>query len=279
MPSVAMTQALRQEYARLFESCAIRSQRRQAVEAIVARMRDNRSRYQQVGETQGVPWGFLAVIHNMEASGDFSGHLHNGDPLNARTVKVPAGRPKRGAPPFTWEVSAQDAMVLKRFGRNTDWSLAGTLYQLERYNGWGYRLYHPQVLSPYLWGFSEHYVSGKYVADGTWSDSAVSRQCGAAVLLRRLAENGLVDFADRPAPSPETSPRVPHFAGGQPRDSQQIVKAKELQRWLNTYPRIFLKVDGMAGERTSKAYTWVTGAFLPSAPEAPSARRIDQPAE
>ncbi|SHE38076.1 Lysozyme family protein [Modicisalibacter ilicicola DSM 19980] len=266
MPSVSLTQPLRREYERLFEDCVIRPARRQAVDRLIEGMQENRSRYQQVGEAQGVPWGFLAVIHNMEASADFSRHLHNGDPLDARTVQVPAGRPRSGSPPFRWEESAQDALAMKRLGTRTDWSLAGTLYQLERYNGWGYRLYHPEVLSPYLWSFSTHYTSGKYVADGTWSDSAVSRQCGAAVLLRRMAENGLVAFADRPPPAEEDSPLVPRYARQRPHDKHLEARVKELQRWLNTYPGIFLKVDGVPGGRTSAAYTRVTGAYLPDAP-------------
>ena len=267
MPSVSLSQPLRREYERLFEDCVIRPRRRQAVERLVAGIQENRSRYQQVSDAQGVPWGFLAVIHNMESSGDFSRHLHNGDPLEARTVQVPAGRPRGGSPPFTWEESARDAMALKRLSARTDWSLAGTLYQLERYNGWGYRLYHPQVLSPYLWSFSTHYTSGKYVADGTWSDSAASRQCGAAVLLRRMAENGLIAFADRRVPVDEDVPLVPGYAMQRPHDPAQAARVEDLQRWLNGYPGIFLKVDGVAGRRTSEAYRRVTGAYLPDAPQ------------
>jgi len=38
----------------------------------------------------------------------FKLHLHNGDPLTARTVNVPKGRPKTGQPPFAWGISAKD---------------------------------------------------------------------------------------------------------------------------------------------------------------------------
>src|SRR5436309_1074388 len=75
----------------------------------------------------------------------------------------------------------------------------------------GYRRYHPEVRSPYLWSGSTHYTSGKYVEDGRWSDTAVSRQLGAAVLLRRMAELGLARFADAPAtdvPRVRYAPRV-----------------------------------------------------------------------
>ena len=86
----------------------------------------------------------------MESSLNFKRHLHNGDPLTARTVHVPSGRPRQGDPPFTWEQSAADALTLRNLGPRTDWSLSGTLYALEGYNGWGYRRYHPEVFSPYL---------------------------------------------------------------------------------------------------------------------------------
>jgi hypothetical protein len=98
--------------------------------------------------------------------------------------------------------------TMRGIGSGSDWSLAGSLYQIEGYNGWGYRLYHTHVLSPYLWSYSVHYTSGKYVADGTWSDTAKSGQCGAAVLLRRMAESRQIEFPDQPAPDAATPPLI-----------------------------------------------------------------------
>src|SRR5688572_19382175 len=112
MPSVSLTSALRHEYTDLFNTCSIRPDRAQAVEAIIARFNTNAQRYREAGDPLGIPWFFIAVIHSMEASLDFSRHLHNGDPLTARTFQVPAGRPKSGMPPFTWEESASDALSL-----------------------------------------------------------------------------------------------------------------------------------------------------------------------
>jgi hypothetical protein len=199
----------------------------------------------------------------MEASLNFNKHLHNGDPLTNRTVQVPAGRPKKGNPPFAWEDSASDALSLKGLNSQTDWSLAGTLYQIERFNGWGYRLYHQHVLSPYLWGFSTHYKSGKYIADGTWSDTAVSLQCGAAVLLRRMAEKEIIEFPDQPTPKSDALPLVVSYSLSKSIDSSILFRVEDLQRWLNTFPGIFIKVDGVPGNRTSDAYKKVTGVYLP----------------
>ena len=151
--------------------------------------------------------------------------------------------------------------------RGTDWSLAGTLFQIEGYNGWGYRRQHPQVLSPYLWSFSSHYTRGKYIADGTWSDTAVSKQCGAAVVLRRMAEKGLVSFKDQPTPASGRPPLI-NYSMKKPADPLIVQRVLDLQAWLNTLPGVFVKLDGVPGERASDAFRKVTGRFLPGDPRA-----------
>ncbi len=264
MAKLSLTPALKKEYKRLFNSCLINPTSLNDVNTLVDSLYEHRDQYQGVAEKMGMPWGFIAVVHNMESSRNFKKHLHNGDPLNARTVHVPEGRPL-GNPPFTWETSAVDAMNLRKLGAETDWTLPGTLYELELYNGIGYRLYHPHVPSPYLWSFSNHYQSGKYVSDGTWSDSAKSAQCGAAVLLRRMAENGYIDFVDQPSPAVEEGPIIVSYSTTRPR-SPDVAKTENLQRWLNTFPGIFVKVDGAPGDRTSAAYFKVTGQYLPGDP-------------
>jgi lysozyme family protein len=266
MPTIQLTNTLRQEYVTLFNTCGIRPERLDAVNTVVDKLTANRARYESAGADLGIPWSFTAVIHAMEAGLDFTKHLHNGDSLTKRTVNVPAGRPKTGAPPFTWEASARDALSMKGLNPQTDWSLAGTLYQIERYNGFGYRLYHPHVLTPYLWSFSSHYTSGKYVADGTWSDTAVSKQCGASVLLRRMAERGIIEFSDQPSPKPDTPPLVVRHSNSKPTNPADVTAAETLQKWLNTFPGIFVKVDGVPGDKTSEAYRKVTGSYLPGDP-------------
>ncbi|MBC3808803.1 hypothetical protein H8K52_15785 [Undibacterium seohonense] len=113
-----------------------------------------------------------------------------------------------------------------------------------------------------------HYKSGKYVADGTWSDTAVSKQCGSAVLLRRMAEVGQVGFIDQPVPKQNSTPIVPMYAVTSSKDVAIVLRVEELQKWLNTFPGIFVKVDGVPGGRTSEAYRRVTGSYLPGDPRA-----------
>ena len=112
--------------------------------------------------------------------------------------------------------------------------------------------------SPYLWAFSNHYTRGKYVADGRWSETAVSRQAGAATLLRRMAERGLVGWekteGERPFLRYSEAGPVPH--------------ARDLQVFLNRLPGIHLKTDGWPGPRTSEAFKRATGYYLLGDPRA-----------
>jgi lysozyme family protein len=180
---------LRDEYGRLYRKLTVRPERIEALDWHLAMIRKSRSRYENVSNQTGVPWYFIAVTHGLEASFNFRAHLHNGDfPLSSRTRQVPAGRPTKWLPPSDWESSAKDALRLLGFTGQKDWSLERTLYRLEAYNGFGYRGF--GVPTPYLWSFSNHYDRGKYVADGKFSTTARSQQCGAAVMLKMLAEAG-----------------------------------------------------------------------------------------
>jgi lysozyme family protein len=193
MPTPKFTAALAKEYSDLFNRCEIAPDKMAEVEGVVERILQSQTRYARVATQSGVPWYVIAVIHNMECGLSFAKHLHNGDSLERRTVNIPVGRPKTGKPPFAWEVSALDALEYDGLTRWNDWSIGGICYKLEDYNGWGYRAH--KINSPYLWSYSNLYRSGKYVADNKWSDKAVSRQCGAAVILRGMSERGVVDLA------------------------------------------------------------------------------------
>jgi len=266
---IKLTDKLRDEYQNLFDTCQIRPQRQNFVEEMVNQISKNKSRYAEVGNALKIPWFFIGTIHCMESSLNFSCHLHNGDPLTKRTFHVPKNRPLLGNPPFRWEVSASDALTLEGFDRIDDWSIPATLYELERYNGFGYRQKHPEVLSPYLWSFSVHYTSGKYASDGVFSSTLVSKQCGAAVLLRRMSERGVIRFDENGLPDitedrlqsdkDELSTLAPQVVFSKSRRSDPAAK---LQILLNTFPGIFVKVDGIPGPRTSTALQKVTGHFL-----------------
>ena len=269
--AVSLTSDLSKEYQSLFDTCE--TQRQATVEKLVGQIVQNKDRYRVAGKPLGVPWFFIGCIHNMESSQNFNKHLHNGDPLTARTTHVPQGRPKDGDPPFSWEASATDALQLEALDKVKNWTIPGILFQMEKYNGFGYRNKHPEVLTPYLWSFSNHYTTGKFVEDGKFDPEAKSSQCGAAVLLRRMSETGDItfdadgdpqlDFKDRPAPSIESFDPLVTFS-----ETEKSDVAKTLQRALNAMPGIFLRVDGLPGDRTSDAFKKVTGHFLKGDPRA-----------
>jgi lysozyme family protein len=179
---------LRAEYITLWESAVPRVDKAKDVDATAKKILANRGRYEYISSKSGVPFYVVGVIHAMESGCNFDTHLHCGDPLTARTRNEPKGHPRTGKPPFTWEFSALDALRLKNLQLVTDWSIPRICFELERYNGWGYRQYHPGTLSPYLWSGTSHYTKGKYVSDGKWSPSAVSGQSGAIAILMRLAK-------------------------------------------------------------------------------------------
>ena len=258
MAKIEFTQTLQKEYEDLYTLMEIRLDKLSEVEKNVDKILQYKTRYQAVGGFLGIPWYFIGIIHSMESGQSFSRHLHNGDPLNARTRQVPSGRPKTGNPPFSWEDSATDALKYHDLDRVSEWSLVRILYELERYNGWGYRLYHQHVYSPYLWSYSNQYTKGKYIADGTWSETAVSRQIGAVVLLRRLEERKEIpSFSELP------SSKKPFFTYSKKKEP----RADDLQRFLNTFDGVTLLVDGAPGKKTSEAVKKLFGNYLPNTPE------------
>ena len=183
---------LSDEYVRFFKGAKIKSARKSIVKKFAAQAISNRARYESVGNKLGIPWWFIAGIHLLESSYNMTTHLHNGDPLSGKTFRVPAGRPKSGSPPFKWETSAVDALKMQGLDGLGDWSLPRALYRWEKYNGFGYRK--KGVPTPYLWSFSSVYDKGKFVADGVFDVNKVSKQCGAAVLLRHLFDTGVVSL-------------------------------------------------------------------------------------
>lgn len=101
MAKVQFTDALRTEYQTLFDTCQIKPAKAGEAERLVSTLLANKARYTAVGDPLDIPWYAVAAIHHMECSQDFRKHLHNGDPLTARTKNVPANRPKSGSPPLS----------------------------------------------------------------------------------------------------------------------------------------------------------------------------------
>ena len=171
-------------YQQLYETMVVNPNKVSKAKGLADKIISNKERYLQVEAATKVPWYIIGVIHYRESSNSFTRHLHNGDPLAAKTFHVPAGRPLKGNPPFTWEESAIDALKLTGLTAVTDWSIENMLTRLEKYNGLGYKK--KGLPSPYVWSWSNNYKAGKYVADGKFDPNVVDAQCGVAVLLKYL---------------------------------------------------------------------------------------------
>jgi lysozyme family protein len=184
---------LREDYTNDWIEVAILDELADEIDDIVNRAVKNKFRYDSIPSAQRIPWPLIAAIHNLECSQRFDQHLHNGDSLDRKTIHVPEGRPP-GRGPWRWEDSAHDALSIAGFLGWSDWSVAGCLYKAEAYNGWGYRA--KDIRSPYLWGGSSKQQPGKYVRDGVWSATAVTKQIGVATLLCRMFERDIYVFPE-----------------------------------------------------------------------------------
>jgi lysozyme family protein len=261
-----------QNYLQLWSTIEVRPEWKKTSDAIAKKIVSNQGRYATAVTGTAIPWWFIAVVHAMECSLRFDQHLHNGDPLTARTVRVPKDRPAAGAPPFTWEESARDSITYENLDKVIDWSLPSVLYHWHRYNGINNEYKLRGIPTPYLWSGSQHYTKGKYVADHQFDPNAVSGQAGAAVILKALVDMGAVAVdkhfavATNPAAATEHIPslnidaagaafqHVPaelDFPGvlstGSPKNA---MAATRVQEWLNIHG-VVTPIDGDFGHSTA----------------------------
>jgi lysozyme family protein len=138
--------------------------------------------YLDIEKRSGVRWIFVACSHYRESDQNFSTNLGQGDPLNHKTIHVPAGRgPFLG--PNAFADGAVDALTkCAPFAcRITDWSIGSLLTWLERYNGLAYA--NAGVPSPYIWSGTNQYVRGKVTFDHGPIEPVVDKQLGCAGLI------------------------------------------------------------------------------------------------
>jgi N-acetylmuramoyl-L-alanine amidase len=182
---------IRNEYVALWNTMEVRPDKLAKVAAMATTIASGRPRYESVAAAfpNLLPWYVVGILHAMACNCDFKTHLHNGDPLSARTVSFPKNRPSVWDPSWRWEVSANDAISIDRLDKVQGWTLPRILSTFERYDGLGSRRRFGKATA-YLWGYSSHFVRGKYVGDGQWDPEAVAKQPGAAVLLAQLVRVG-----------------------------------------------------------------------------------------
>jgi lysozyme family protein len=271
----AVSPGWNQNYTQLWHTMEIRPEWKKTADAVARKILAKQGRYAAAVSGTKVPWWFIAVVHAMECSLRFDQHLHNGDPLSSRTVRVPKGRPPAGSPPYNWEESAGDSIVFEKLDQVTDWSLPSVLFHWHRYNGINNEYKRRAIPTPYLWSGSQHYTKGKYVADHKFDSNAVSGQLGAAVILRSLIDLGVVTVdgqlavGTNPAAAAEHLPSLnidmsgaafKHVAAeldypgplstGAPKTATAKKAANRVQEWLNIHD-FATSIDGDFGDSTA----------------------------
>lgn len=207
----------------------------------------NKDRYLAIARRAGMPdiaWVFIAVSHYRESSQDFSRSLAQGDPWNKVSIHVPAGR----GPFQSFEDAAVDALVKcsPYAAKLKDWSIAGILTNLERFNGLGYAAMGKP--SAYVWSGTDQYVKGKFVADGVYDPSKVDAQLGVAGLILTMMQLDPSIKFDGPAQIASQA------ASAAPTGAQPVRDGVWIQNNLNRLganPK--LDLDGVVGPATRNA--------------------------
>lgn len=141
----------------------------------------NQEAYETVSKYTTVPARLIFALHYRESSLNFKGVLHNGEHILG-TGKKTKLEPKNRGPFESWEEAAIDALEMKKKIFPQVWNFESMCEFAQAYNGYGYR--NRGELSPYVWaGTNKHDETGKYVADGKYSSTAIEKQLGVAALL------------------------------------------------------------------------------------------------
>jgi lysozyme family protein len=186
-----------------------------------ARLFRAKTRYKAVEKLTGVPWWFVACVHEREASQNWNTQLGQGDPLDRVSVHVPAGR----GPFTTWEAGAVDALknCQPYSARNKDWSIGGALAAFEAYNG--LRYFNSGRPSPYVFSGTSIYdpptgPGGKVVVDHGPIENVVDKQMGcAAMLMALMALDPTITFTGTkitPVPNAPAKPAPPSITNPSP---------------------------------------------------------------
>lgn len=122
------------------------------------------------------------------------------------------------------------------------------LYRLEAYNGFACRALNPPINTAYLWSFSNQYASGKYVADHDFDPNAVSPQCGAAVILFQMQQNGIVTLSAAVPGAVPASPLLPAPAS----QSTSAMSASDLAAQFRQLGDVFIEPQVGRGDVLAK---------------------------
>jgi lysozyme family protein len=176
----------------------IKPGRRKEFDGFLRRALAGKTRYQALeertgrGKPNGVPWWWSAITAERESTQNWERSLAQGD----RWDRVSRNEPRGRGPFRSWEDAAVDALHIDHVDDVVDMRLEKALFYWERFNGWGYWLYHEHMPSSYIWGATTIQEIGKYSSDGHWSGNMWDSQLGCAGMLKVLMD---ADPTVRPA--------------------------------------------------------------------------------
>ena len=237
------------EYKRYFDTIKVAVEYKYQVEICVSRMLKGITQYRVVQEETGIPWVFVALLHEMECNCDFERQILNGQLIHQRTTIVP-----KGCGPWKfWHSSAKEG--LERYSKVINWDIGNIGLMLEAHNGFGYRK--RDVLSPYLFNGCQYGGdTGFYASDGKYDPMASSQQAGAYVLLSVLVESEFY--------KPDLIPLFPWPV--MYRAENEYIQAYQMYLNAALEPDPELVVDGIAGKKTSDIHNNLTGQYLTGDP-------------
>ena len=144
----------------------------------------DQGRYASGCDATEVPQAVAAGSFEREGGSNFNLSPAQGDPINRKSVHVPAGR----GPYPNWTAAQIDAYRIDHLdavGR-ANWSWERACYEEELFNGFGYRA--RGVHSPYLWAGTNIYTRGKFTADHGYDPNAEDEQLGVIPMMYQIVQ-------------------------------------------------------------------------------------------
>lgn len=228
-----------------------------AAKVVAKKILANKDRYLTAQAATGVPWSMIGLIEARESGCNQNCHLHNGDPLTAKTYHEPAGRPKAGAAPYDWLTSAIDALTLKGYNKRTFNTIGDIAVAMEEYNGFGY--YRRGIPSPYLWAGSDQYVKGKFIRDKVFDPNHVDEQTGAMVVLKALAQ--LDASVDPTATIPSAPIAAPIVVADPLPPPPKATQARQSKTVKSTIGGALLLKAGIVWQALASGFDWLFQDF------------------
>ena len=229
MPGNFQLNVLKPHYEQLFASCQLRKSWLDRIGIVAQTIVSRRSQYDQVERQTAVPWWFVGILHYRELNFR-DAHLHNGDPLNARTVNAPVGHPQAlpaNGHYYTFVESAIDALRLKSLDKIPDRSLGAWLWSFDYWHDFDYAK--RGINSERLWNGTNHFGSGnnlgKCLPNGLFDLNATSDQAGAGAIVWYLYHKGMLNATPASNLTTPTQPTPASTAVGQSSEPIQLVNA------------------------------------------------------